>query len=431
VEKAAVMYILQGVSKTWGVEGEPLGLLGAASGLGQAVGSCIFGRWSDTYGRRSALVWALVTTFVPGVWCAWAQSYATFLALRFATNVALGGALPVAFTLVAEFLPPAERPRWSPLLYATYGLGRLVTAGLAWALVRHSWRLYLLALALPCGVLVLLKGLIPESPYFLVAQERHEEARRTLEEAASANGMEPPLGPRMQLLGEEAPIGAGGWATVLQSGPARLLCVMWFIMALGSEWSNWALKMMRQDGVPSSVAYGGLMFLNSNELVVPLVLALLQQSALKKGSILVLASSCGLALFSVLVVAGVVATDVGPCQFVVASVVASYFGIAVWVLHYSVTPGYFAAEVRGTGFGACMAFNRVGFVTGPLAAAGIVQSSQVTLFLACAACYLILVVLALFLRCHGEGRHEEGAAANLVNGGRREEGDAMNRAEAL
>mmetsp|Transcript_70361 Transcript_70361/g.209760 ORF Transcript_70361/g.209760 Transcript_70361/m.209760 type:complete len:193 (+) Transcript_70361:2-580(+) len=189
---------------------------------------------------------------------------------------------------------------------------------------------------------------------------------------------------------------------------------MWLLTALGSEWSNWAPRLMERSGVPSSVASAGLLFLNANELVVPLLLTVLQRSTVMERARWALVGTSGLALVALLVLVAVAAAGAGPTVFVGLSVVASYFGIAVWVFHYSLTPSYFAAEVRGTGFGICMTFNRLGYITGPLIAASLIQSNNVTLLIACAACYLGLVGLATALRLLREDPSREGEMARLA-----------------
>lgn len=190
MEKAAVMYIMQGVSKEWNVQGGGLGLLGAFSGVGQAIGSSAFGRCSDRYGRRSSLLWALLLTFSVGGFSALAPTYASFLVLRFAINLGLGGALPCAFTLLLEYVPARQRSRWMPWLYVAFGVGRLLTSLVAWCLLEASWRAYLVAIALPSGVLLLCCRQLPETPQFLLARGRPREARAVLEALAAENRVE-------------------------------------------------------------------------------------------------------------------------------------------------------------------------------------------------------------------------------------------------
>lgn len=195
MEKAALMYVIQAATLEWGVQGSSLGLLGASSGLGQAIGAFLFGRWSDIRGRRDGLLWALAITFMTGGLCAAAPSYASFVFLRFLANIGLGGALPCAFTLLTEFLPVPERARWIPYLYATYGAGRFLTASVAWALLASSWRCYMAAIALPSGAVLLLRSWIPETPHFLLTKGQRTEARALIEAAAIMNGKKSPVIP--------------------------------------------------------------------------------------------------------------------------------------------------------------------------------------------------------------------------------------------
>jgi len=417
VEKAALMYIIKGVEQSWDVRGEWLGLFAAASGLGQSIGSIAFGRWSDVKGRRHGLIAALAATFVLGGLCTLAPNFPVFVLLRFLVNIALGGALPCAFTLLAEFLPTRERATWIPFLYTTYGVGRLLTAALAWGLLQYSWRLYLLAIALPCGSLLLMQRWLPESPHFLAARGRLAEARAVLETIAAANGTAPPLGPRARLCAEVPPATKEGSCTVLQTRSSQVLCVMWLLVALGTEWFNWVIKVLEESGVPESATYSGLVFFNTNELVVPLLLALTGRATIGERPRCAVGTVSALALVSLAAFAAAVALALPPRSLLALSVAASYCGIGVWVLHYTVTPNYFPAEVRGTGLGTCMTFNRLGYIIGPLVGAALVESERLLLLALCAACYIVLIALTALLGLPPEACSADAEDPCLADGG--------------
>merc|ERR550532_2693275 len=123
-----MMYIMQGVTSEWHVKVNQLGLLASLSGLGQVIGSWTFGRLSDLRGRRTSLLCAVSLTTSVGILSAVAPTFESFVLFRFIINIGLSGALPVAFTLLSEFLPAKQRPRWTSFLYTSFGVGRLVTS---------------------------------------------------------------------------------------------------------------------------------------------------------------------------------------------------------------------------------------------------------------------------------------------------------------
>ena len=96
-----------------------------------------------------------------------------------------GGAVPLDFSLFAEYLPTRNRGRWLVILESFWGVGTVVAAGLAWILVPTlGWR-YLLGSSALAGALVFWVRLrIPESPRFLAATGRVDEAEAILGQVA-------------------------------------------------------------------------------------------------------------------------------------------------------------------------------------------------------------------------------------------------------
>jgi len=398
-EKASLMYILQGVAAEWGVEGEALGLLGSSSGLGQAVGATAFGRLSDRWGRRASLLLALGWTFAVGGLCAVAPNYPSFLLLRFVINIGLGGALPIGFTLVAEVLPEEDRSRWSPILYASYGSGRLFAAALALLLLDVSWRIFMLCIAVPSGVLLLFFRWMPETPQWLVDNNRESDARRLIEEIASVNGVVSPLDPEVPLRNKNVASETSHLSAVFTL-TSVLLSIIWFILAVGTEWTNWLLKILLAAGVPQSMALRGLVACNTNELVVPFLVALLPPTVLSRHMRFSLVTFSALASAATAILAVLLSLHASPLKLVTSSVLAAYSVIFTWVVLYTLTPAMFPSETRGTAFGFCMTCNRLGYIVGPLVGAVLVERANQLMF-GCAACFVVLALLASFLGTQG------------------------------
>lgn len=73
---------------------QALGYVLAASPAGLFFGAFIGGRVADLWGRKSALLAAVVVFGVFQLATAWASGYAGLLAIRFLCGLGLGGALP-------------------------------------------------------------------------------------------------------------------------------------------------------------------------------------------------------------------------------------------------------------------------------------------------------------------------------------------------
>lgn len=127
------------------------------SGLFAAVGAPLFGWLSDNWGRRRALLLALVMWALSGASGMLEQPFWTLLAGRAALGLSLGGLLAANTALIADSFDHLERRRMMGVQSTCTSLGvifSLVISGLLADLHWHwCFSIYLLAfLALPIGL---------------------------------------------------------------------------------------------------------------------------------------------------------------------------------------------------------------------------------------------------------------------------------------
>ncbi|XP_037048393.1 organic cation transporter protein-like isoform X2 [Bradysia coprophila] len=152
---------------------------------GILIGSFLFGTLSDKFGRRSPLVAAVFIQLISGVCTSVSPWFWLFCLCRFITAVATGGTMTTSFVLVMEI----TGVRWRELILVLYqipfNLGHLTLAGFAYFI--RDWHNLQFALSIPSVVLISYYWLVPESPRWLFAAGRVEEASKQLEKAARAN----------------------------------------------------------------------------------------------------------------------------------------------------------------------------------------------------------------------------------------------------
>eukprot|EP00171_Calliarthron_tuberculosum_P014616 IDg14616t1 len=163
-------------------------------GVGMLVGNLAWGMLADARGRRTAFIAATVFTLACGLLSAVAPSYAVLVAARTLTGVGIGG-VPIAFSLIMEFLPTRNRGRWGMGLALFWSLGALFEAALAMVVMpRLGWRWLIALSSAPLALLTLLSPLIPESPHWLAARGRLDAATLILHNASRANKRQLPPG---------------------------------------------------------------------------------------------------------------------------------------------------------------------------------------------------------------------------------------------
>lgn len=151
--------------------------------LGMMIGGAVAGIAGDRFGRRSALLASMVIFGVMTLALAGAGSPASLGWLRLLTGVGLGGALPNAAALAAEFVPLRQRPIAVTVTIVCVPLGATI-AGLLGIRVLPvlGWRmLFVAGGVIPLVVAAVLLRLLPESPRYLVRHPaRWDEVVRLL-----------------------------------------------------------------------------------------------------------------------------------------------------------------------------------------------------------------------------------------------------------
>jgi MFS transporter, putative metabolite:H+ symporter len=181
MKPATLGFVMPGMSAEYEITKPTASLLALVALTGTTVGSVLWGRVADTFGRRAAILLGALM-FIGTAICGAMPSFEWNLVMCFLMGASAGGLLPITFTLMAETVPAAHRG-W--LLVALGGIGTsagyLLAAGAAATLEpMFSWRVLWL-LGLPTGALILvLYRFIPESPRFLSNAGLEHQARAVL-----------------------------------------------------------------------------------------------------------------------------------------------------------------------------------------------------------------------------------------------------------
>jgi len=149
--------------------------------LGMAVGAILFGYYSDRKGRKKMFIFTLVWYALFSVATALSWNFHSLLAFRFLAALGVGGEYSAVTAAMVEFIPKKHRGKTSALILAGFPVGGILSALAADFFLNHfsadvGWRLGFGVGAVLAVVGLWVRYAIPESPRWLVAHGRGDEA---------------------------------------------------------------------------------------------------------------------------------------------------------------------------------------------------------------------------------------------------------------
>ncbi len=198
MKPATLSFVLPGMTREYGLRSPlhpagtiPAALLPLAGITGTVLGSFLWGWLGDRIGRRPSILMAAMTFIATSI-CGSMPSFALNMVMCFVMGLGVGGMLPIMFTIMAETIPARHRGWLLVLIGGDVAGAYILTSWLAAALVPSlSWRILWL-IGFPTGVLlILLSRWIPESPRFLLAHGRTDEAAAIMKRYGAVIVQEP------------------------------------------------------------------------------------------------------------------------------------------------------------------------------------------------------------------------------------------------
>jgi putative MFS transporter len=184
------------VAREFGLNPAEAGLLATVGLVGAFLGALFWGTISDYIGRRTAFastigIFSVFTGLVGASWNV--MSLAVF---RFLSNFGLGGEVPVALTLAAEYSPANIRGRMTGSMLAAFPVGLAVAAIVALLIMPlWGWRAIFIAGVVPAVLLFFVRMYVPESVRYLLTRGRLKEAERTVADIEQKAAEGKPLPP--------------------------------------------------------------------------------------------------------------------------------------------------------------------------------------------------------------------------------------------
>jgi AAHS family 4-hydroxybenzoate transporter-like MFS transporter len=388
---------LPAVMRDWDLPRSAFAPMLASGMLGMMVGGAIGGLVGDRLGRKVALVGSVLVFGPLTAAVALVDSLWALATLRFLAGLGLGGAMPNAAALAAEFVPRRHRPLAVTLTIVCVPLGGTAAAFLGGAILPTlGWRaLFGIGGALPVVVAAILIWQIPESPRFLA---RHPARWRELADILRRIGRPAPAESAFMDSADRtagrASIGSLFSADLRRDTLALFGAFFSCLLAVYVGF-NWLPSMLTGAGLGLAVAANGLAAFNLGGVVGAISGAV---AISRLGSRLALLAMSGGAAAGALGLAAVPLTA-GADTTVLILLLGVTGGLinGVQTTMYALAAHVYPTTVRATGVGTAVAVGRSGGVLSPYVGAWALEAGGTRLFFVAIAAAMVLVFTSLAL----------------------------------
>ncbi|TGD94788.1 MFS transporter [Methylobacterium nonmethylotrophicum] len=373
--------------REWGITRGDFAPALAAGLVGMGIGSACAGLFADRFGRRWAVIGSVLLFGLSTCAIGLSGNLWEIGILRFVAGLGIGGALPSATTMTAEFTPARRRTLAITATIVCVPLGGML-AGLfaGHVLPAFGWRaLFFLGGLLPVVLGLVLIVALPESPRYLVRRPgRWPELVRLLGRMARPT----PAGTAFTDAREQRVETREGVAALFERGRARDTLALWFafflnLLAVYSAFS-WLPTMLVAEGLDVGVAGSGLTAYNLGGVFGALLCAVAITRLGSRGPLLACCIGGAATAFALMAVDIRQATGL----LIAGFALQGFFANATQSTMYAVCAHVYPTAVRATGTAAALAFGRLGAILSAFAGAAIITAGG-------AAGYLVMLGLAM------------------------------------
>jgi sugar porter (SP) family MFS transporter len=292
--------VISGAEKTvqqlWSLSPFLQGFTVASSLIGTVIGSLITSVPAQKFGRKKTLTVIALLYLLSAIGCATTYTWELFILFRFIGGIAVGASSVVGPMYIAEVSPAHMRGRLAGSFQLMIVTGIFVAYLTNFQFVDYgedSWRWMLGIMVVPALLFVILLRFVPESPRWLVLNNRDEEAARIFHRLGETGAVE--------LIREEHRLAAHGIKESLFNGKYKKPIMYAVILAMFNQLSGinailyYAPRIFEMAGFSEAEAYLQPVYIGgANLLFTLLAMSFIDRFGRKK---LLLIGSLGMIVF--------------------------------------------------------------------------------------------------------------------------------------
>jgi AAHS family 4-hydroxybenzoate transporter-like MFS transporter len=391
----AIGYVAPALAKEWHLGKGALGPVFSAGLFGLMIGALVFGPLADRVGRKRIIIFSTVAFGIGAFATAFAQDVTTLLVIRFLTGLGLGGAMPNAIAVTAEYNPQRRRATMVMITFCGFSIGAALGGLLAADLIpRFGWRsVFIVGGIAPLLMVPALAWRLPESIRFLAAAGRAPERVAALLKRISPNTV---FAPNARFVVHETHLAGIPVAHLFREGRAVVTLLLWvvFFMSLLDLYflASWLPTVINDlcASVSLAVVIGSLLQVGG------VVATFALGSVIDRFSFRALA----LVYFGAVFAVGAIG-QLGHSAVLVSIAIfaAGFCVVGGQIAANALAAGFYPTSVRATGVGWALGIGRIGSIVGPLVGGVLLAEKWSTsaVFIAAAAAALCAALAALAL----------------------------------
>lgn len=369
------------LQEPWGMDATQAGFLGSLVFVGALFGALGAGDIADRLGRRNTILVSgfIFTLFTVLIY--FAPNREVFGIFRFIAGFGLGGLVPSANAITAEFVSVKYRSFVSTIMMSGIPIGGSIAALLGLVMLPNpGWRMMYAVAALGFVILAIGWFVLPESPSWLSSKGRHDAARRVAEQWGVTHTLD-------EVVASEDPTSTEAFASAESPRPqglAALFSKRWGLattmFALASIFTlftwyglgTWLPKLMGSDAHYSTLMFNALLFLLSLNIGAVIGSFATAWAGVRFGPL-----PSGIAA-AILAAIGLAFLLTYPDNALIANFALVLAGIGTHgtqCLVLAAIASHYPAALRGKALGFASGMGRIGAITAPILGGALVTSA--------------------------------------------------------